>query len=210
VAAQDTERQRLQRDLHDGVQQEVVSLLARLGLARSQLRRDATAADGTLAELQTHTGQILEELRELAHGIDPPVLTDRGLLEALESRLSRIPIGVEIHAERGFRGRRFPREVEAAAYFFVTEALANALKHSRARRVSVGLSVTDTKLIVEVADDGVGFRPADVRGSGLIGLRDRIEALGGAMHVHARPAAGCRLTATVPTAPVRTDSHEVG
>lgn len=198
VAAQDSERQRIERDLHDGVQQEVVSLLARLGLARTQLRRDPEIAEATLAELQAQTGQVLRDLRELVQGIHPPVLADRGLLEAIEARLAHVPIGVEIQASPDLRGARFPTDVEAAAYFFVSEALANAMKHARASRVGVRLAVDNGDLMVEVKDDGIGFDPARARGSGLTGLRDRVEALGGRFHVDSAVGGGCRLTAVVP------------
>jgi signal transduction histidine kinase len=200
VTAQDNERQRLERDLHDGVQQDVVSLLARLGLARSQLRRDPAHAESILNELQTQTGRLLRDLRQLAQGIRPPVLTDRGLLEALEARLSRLSIGVHIHADPALRGRRFDPDLEAAAYFFVSEGLANAMKHAAPTRVSVALAVENGQLAIEVADDGDGFQPANGRGSGLTGLRDRIEAVGGVMQVVSSPGAGCQLSATIPVA----------
>ncbi|MGH9111351.1 MAG: GAF domain-containing sensor histidine kinase, partial [Acidimicrobiales bacterium] len=198
VAAQDTERQRIERDLHDGVQQDVVSLLARLGLARAQLRRDPAVAESTLAELQGQAGHVLHDLRRLVQGIHPPVLADRGLLDALEAQLAHVPIGVRIHADPSLRGARFDADVEAAAYFFVSEGLTNAMKHADPSRVSVRLAVDDAQLTVEVDDDGTGFVPARSRGSGLTGLRDRIEAVGGSMRVVSSPGSGCRLTATVP------------
>lgn len=198
VAAQDTERQRLERDLHDGVQQDIVSLLSRLGLARTQLRRDPAAAEASLAELQTQTGEVLRDLRRLVQGIHPPVLADRGILEALESKLSQLPVGVHLHADAALRGIRFDPDVEAAAYFFVSEALTNAVKHARATTVAVRVAVEHEQLVVEVSDDGVGFQPGHTDGSGLVGLRDRIEAVGGDMHLRASPGAGCRLEARVP------------
>ena len=209
VAAQDTERQRLERDLHDGVQQQVVSLLARLGLARTQLRRDLVVVEATLAELQTQTGQVLRDLRALVQGIHPPVLADRGLLEALEARLAHVPIGVELHADPALRGARFAPDVEAAAYFFVSEGLTNAMKHAHASRVAIHLAVADQHLTVEVDDDGVGFTPAHTRQSGLTGLRDRVEAVGGQLQVTSRPGAGCRLTATVPATRRRPQTQQV-
>jgi signal transduction histidine kinase len=209
VAAQDTERQRLERDLHDGVQQQVVSLLVRLGLARTQLRRDPLVVETTLAELQAQTGQVLRDLRALVQGIHPPVLADRGLLEALEARLAHVPIGVQIHADPALRDDRFPPEVEAAAYFFVSEGLTNAMKHADASRVAIHLTVADERLTVEVHDDGIGFVPTHARESGLSGLRDRIEAVGGHLQVTSRPGAGCRLTATVPATPRRPEIQQV-
>ncbi|MGH9111112.1 MAG: GAF domain-containing sensor histidine kinase [Acidimicrobiales bacterium] len=198
VAAQDTERQRLERDLHDGVQQDVVSLLAQLGLARSQLRRDPVVVEATLAELQSRTGQMLRDLRQLAQGIHPPVLADRGLLEALEARLAHIPIGVQIHADRALRGARFHPDIEAAAYFFVCEGITNAMKHATASRVAVRVTVDGAHLAVGVEDDGGGFVPARTTGSGLTGLRDRVEAVGGEMQLLSSPGAGTRLGATLP------------
>lgn len=201
VAAQDNERERLERDLHDGVQQDIVSLLARLGLARAQLRRDPADAEATLTELQTQTGHMLSELRQLVQGIHPPVLTDRGLLEAVEAKLAHVPIGVHVHADAVLRGTRFDPDVEAAAYFFVSEGLTNAIKHAAASTVSVHLAVADDHLLIEVRDDGAGFVPAAATGSGLNGLRDRIEAVDGVMHVHTSPGSGCRLEARVPVSP---------
>jgi signal transduction histidine kinase len=198
VAAQDIERRRLERDLHDGVQQDIVSLLSRLGVARSQLRRDPAEAELTLAELQVQTGQVLRDLRQLAQGIHPSVLTDRGILEAIEAKLTQVPVGVELHADPSLRGARFDPDVEAAAYFFVSEGLANAMKHAGARKVSVRLATAERQLLVEVVDDGTGFLPANVSGSGLTGLRDRIEAVGGGMHVRSSPGRGCRLQAHIP------------
>jgi hypothetical protein len=146
----------------------------RLGLARAQLRRDPIAAQATLVELQTQTAQVLAELRALVQGIHPPVLVDRGLFEAVESRLANIPIGVEIHADPALRGTRFTSEVEAAAYFFISEALTNAMKHAKASRLVVRLAASDDQLMAEVNDDGLGFLPAATHnatsGSGLTGL----------------------------------------
>jgi signal transduction histidine kinase len=200
VAVQDTERQRLERDLHDGVQQDIVSLLSRLSLARSQLRRDPCEAEATLAELQAQTGHVLRDLRQLAQGIHPSVLTDRGVLEAIEAKLTKVPIGVHLYADPTLRGARFDPDIEATAYFFVTEGLTNAMKHAGARTVSLRLSIADRQLVVEVIDDGTGFLPANVSGSGLTGLRDRVEAVGGDMHVRSSPGAGCRLEARIPIA----------
>jgi len=190
-----------ERDLHDGVQQDVVSLLARLGLARAQLRRDPIVAESTLAELQTQTGQVLRDLRHLVQGIQPPVLADRGLLEALEARLAHVPIGVRIHADPSLRGARFNPDVEAAAFFFVSEGLTNVMKHAAASQVAVRVAVDDESLTVDVEDDGAGFVPARAEGSGLTGLRDRIEAIGGTMCLISSAGAGCQLRATMPISP---------
>jgi signal transduction histidine kinase len=206
VQAQDAERRRIERNIHDGVQQQLVALAANLRLARNQLRRDPEVADATLAGLQHEAGLTLEELRELAQGIHPSVLGDRGLLEAVEARASRIPIGVAIDATPDMRGVRFAEEVEGAAYFLVSEGLANILKHASVTAAAVRLSLVGDRLVVEVADHGVGFVPADVSGSGLTGLRDRVEAVGGTLRVLCRTGEGTRLIGELPArARERTD-----
>lgn len=209
VQTQETERRRIERNIHDGVQQEMVALVAKVRLARNQLRRDPEVADTTLEELQHEARQTLEELRELSRGIHPAVLTDRGLLEAVEERTSRLPLGVAVHAPAALRGVRFGEETEGAAYFFVSEALANVLKHAAASRATVRLRHEDDRLFVEVADDGVGFVPADATGSGLTGLRDRIEAVGGSLRVASRVGEGTTVAATLP-AVIREGAERVG
>jgi signal transduction histidine kinase len=206
VHAQDAERRRIERNIHDGVQQEIVALVAKLRLARNQLGRDPGLADASLSELQHEARQTLEDLRELARGIHPPVLTDRGLLDAVEERVSRLPLPAFIEADPGMRSVRFAGDVEAAAYFMVSEGLANALKHASSTRVRVRLARSGDRLVVEVSDDGVGFVPADASGSGLTGLRDRIEALGGTFRVRSRPGEGTALLGDLP-APVREPSR---
>lgn len=219
VQAEEAERRRIERNIHDGVQQEIVALLAKLRLARNQLRRDPEVADATLAELQEEARQALEDLRELARGIHPPVLSDRGLVEAIEARAARLPLGITIEADRGLRGRRYAQEIEGAAYFLVCEALANVLKHASARHVAVRLSDDDGPrpqkvgphprgmglLRIEVVDDGVGFSPNGTSSptgevtTGLRGLTDRTEALGGSLQIISRPGAGTRLVAHLPS-----------
>ena len=208
VVAQDAERQRLERDLHDGIQQQIVSLLARLGLARTQMGRDPASAERTLTDLQTQTTQVLQDLRAFVRGIHPPVLTDRGLLEAIEARISEVPLGIELRADPDLRERRFASKVETAAYFFVAEALTNVMKHARASQVVIRLTEADGDLAVEVADDGVGFQEKTVMSSGLTGLRDRIEAVGGRMSVDGRPGQGSILRASIPVTATRTDTPE--
>jgi signal transduction histidine kinase len=199
VQAEEAGRRRIERDIHDGVQQELVALLAKARLARNQLARDPALAAATLAELQADARQALEDLRELAHGIHPPVLSDRGLLEAIEAQTARLPVPVHIDADGVGRGTRYAAEIEGAAYFLVCEGLANALKHAAATRIEVRLAVLPDGLRVEVADDGRGFEPSGVAGSGLRGLADRIEALGGYLEIVSRPAGGTRLIALLPT-----------
>jgi signal transduction histidine kinase len=198
VQAQDAERRRIGRDLHDGVQQDIVALAAKLSLARNQLRRDPELAASTLAELQSEAKETLDELRDVAQGIHPPLLSDRGLLEAIEARTGRLPIGVTMQSDSVARGQRFPEEIEAAAYFFVSEALTNVLKHSQAITVAISLSFAHDELGVAVADDGIGFGYSEPSGSGLTGLKDRIEAVGGKFQVTTQLGVGTTLFARLP------------
>jgi signal transduction histidine kinase len=134
----------------------------------------------------------------LSRGIHPAVLSDQGLLEAIETRATRLPIGVAIDAETEMRQVRFADEIEGAAYFLVSEGLANVMKHARATRASVRLSLEGDRLLVEVSDDGSGFAPAEAPGSGLTGLRDRIEAVGGSFRIRSRPGEGTTLSMSLP------------
>lgn len=197
VKAQETERRRLERDLHDGVQQEVVALIAQLRLARNQLGRDPELAAGTLSELQAGMQHLLADLRDLAHGIHPAVLASRGLVEAVESIARRAPISVRIEADDRSRESRFAPEIEGAAYYVTAEGLANVLKHSGASRATVKIATLDSELRVAVGDDGCGFAGGQAAESGLRGLRDRIEALGGDLRIESG-ARGTRLVATLP------------
>jgi signal transduction histidine kinase len=198
VAAQDTERRRLERDLHDGLQQELVAMLAKIRIARNQAARDPRAVDATLEELHQEIRQALKDLRELAKGIHPPILSDRGLLKAIEARVAHLPIGVTVEADDGLASSRYPEEVEGAAYFFVCEGLANVLKHASAKETTIRLSSVNGSLQVEVIDDGRGFDAARVTRSGLSGLEDRIEAVGGTLSITSRLEGGTRITARLP------------
>ncbi len=204
VQAEEVGRRRLERDLHDGVQQELVGVLARLGLARNQLRRDRDLAETTLREAQVDAQRALESLQDLARGIHPAILTDRGLVEAVQERATRMTVSVEVHTDGLGQGARFPLELEGAAYFFVSEGLANVLKYAFASRVHVRFHSEPGQLVVEVADDGRGFEPAGVKKSGLRGLEDRISALGGRVEVVSRPGQGTELRAYLP---VRETTH---
>lgn len=197
VQAQETERRRLERDLHDGIQQELVVLIAKARLARNQLDRDPAQAADTLAELQGGAQHALADLRSLARGIHPPVLSSRGLVEAVDAMAGRMPIGVHVDVDAAVRDARFAPEVEGAAYFVVAEGLANVLKHSDATHATVTIGASDSVLRVAVADDGHGFDTAEVQESGLRGLRDRIEALGGRIEVESRQS-GTSLHAFLP------------
>ncbi len=198
VAAADQARRDLERDLHDGVQQQIVALMAKLRLARNQLARDPAVAGQTLAEAQAEAQQTLQDLRELARGVHPSVLSDQGILAAVQSLITRLPMGVRLTAGPELAGARYPDQIEGTAYFLVCEALVNVLKHAHASQVQVTLSDDGPRLRVEVTDDGAGFVPADAVGSGLTGLTDRIEAVGGRLSIRSRPGAGTRLAGELP------------
>jgi signal transduction histidine kinase len=199
VQAEESGRRRLERDIHDGVQQELVAVLARMGLARNQLRRDKDLAEATMGEAQADARRALETLQELVRGIHPAVLTDRGLLEAVEERATRLPITAHVLAKGLVRGTRFSPDVEGGAYFFVSEALTNVLKHARASQAWIELRSASDGLTIEVRDNGCGFCVDSVPSSGLRGLQDRIEALGGQVGVASAPVSGTTLRAFLPT-----------
>lgn len=198
VAAQDSERRRIERDLHDGAQQHVVALLTKLRLVRNQLARGEGSAAEALDELQADARDLLGDLRDLAHGIHPPVLSDRGLVAAVEARADRLPLDILVEAEPALRERRFGAATEAAAYFVVCEALTNVVKHAGTEAVRIALAVADGHLEIVVHDDGIGFPSTATAGHGLTNLRDRIETLDGTMHIEGRAGAGTRLRAQIP------------
>jgi signal transduction histidine kinase len=195
VAAADRERRRLERDLHDGAQQRLVSLSVRLRLLARRLA-PGSEAERLLADARNELAASLQELRDLAHGIHPAVLSDRGLAAALEGLTARAPLPVELLVELN---RRPPEPVEVAAYYLVSEALTNILKHSGATSAGVSVARRGTQLVVEVADDGAGGADP-VTGFGLRGLTDRIEALGGLLEVSSSAGAGTTLRAEIPLA----------
>jgi signal transduction histidine kinase len=184
VHAQEAERRRLERNIHDGAQQELVALVAKLGLARARVKT-GNIDEATLIELQKDAGTILKDLRELAQGIHPSVLTDGGLVEAVEDRCSRLPVAVTVDSSPDLRSMRFKDDIEGAAYFFVTEGLANVLKHAAATRVRVELARSNGDLELRVSDDGRGFEPGATSLNGLAGLTDRFAALAGTVSVTA-------------------------
>jgi signal transduction histidine kinase len=198
LAAADGERRRLERDLHDGAQQRLVSLSMRLRVLGMRLT-PGSEAERLLATAQDELAASLQELRELARGIHPAVLSEHGLCSALESLALRAPLPVELSAALEDRP---PAAVEVAAYYLVSEALTNIAKYADADIATVRVARRHAELVVEVADDGVGGAdPAD--GSGLRGLADRIEALGGRLHVRSAPAMGTTVRAEIPVqAPV--------
>jgi signal transduction histidine kinase len=193
VAAGDDARRRLERNLHDGAQQRLVSLSLALRLAQRKLGGDPQEAAQILDQATGELAQALEELRELARGIHPAVLTDRGLEAALRSLAERTPLLVDVSTVTG----RLPDSVEAAAYYIVSEAIANVVKHAHASTVAVRVATPNGRVVVEVSDDGVGGAdPAG--GSGLRGLADRVAALDGTLWVDAPTDGGTRVMAEIP------------
>jgi signal transduction histidine kinase len=193
VEAQDDERRRLERNLHDGAQQRLVALSLSLRLAQAQLRSSPDRAEDLLESSREELAHALEELRELARGIHPAVLTDRGLHEALEALAARTPLPVDVDAPR----ERLPEKVEAAAYYVVSEALANVTKYAKASSVRVQIAQLNGNAKVVVSDDGVGGADP-LRGSGLRGLADRLSALDGTLAVESPPGAGTCIRAEIP------------
>ena len=196
VHAQREERHRIERNIHDGVQQEIIASIAKIRLARNQLARDPSLAEATLAETQAESRQTLEHLRELSRGIHPSVLTDRGLVDAFRSRASMLPIDVEIDVTNDIRRLRFPEEIEEAAYFVVSEGLTNVLKHAETGAATVRLRTANQHLTVEVIDSGRGCQAGP--GSGILGLRDRLDSIGGNLTVDSPSGGGTTLRAVLP------------
>jgi signal transduction histidine kinase len=194
VEAGYAERRRLERDLHDGAQQRLVALALSLQRVRSRLERDPAAAGELLDEATAELAGATEELRELARGIHPPVLTDRGLVPALEALARRAPLPVTVEAADV---QPAPPAVEAAAYFVVSEALTNVARHADAETAVVRVTSVDGRLEVAVSDDGKGGADTGA-GSGLRGLSDRVAALDGVLDVESRRGAGTTIRALMP------------
>jgi signal transduction histidine kinase len=196
VAAQDQERRRLERDLHDGAQQHLVALKTRLALAERLTERDPDKAEQLIANLEQDAGDALDTLRDLARGIYPPLLADQGLLVALQAQAEKAPIAVEVHGE-GIE--RYPQDIEAAIYFCCLEALQNVAKYANASRATVTLEEIDGELAFSVTDDGAGFDPnATARGSGTQNMSDRIEVLGGHLLLDSSPGQGTTVVGRIP------------
>ena len=193
VAAADEARRRIRRDLHDGAQQRLVHALITLKLARRSLDEGDPKAGELLDEGLEHAEGATSALRELSHGILPSVLTRGGLRSGVESLVSRmsLPVGVDVDA------KRFPPGVEATAYFVVSEALTNVVKHSGAERAEVSARASDGMLRVEIRDDGAGGATSG-GGSGLVGLRDRVAVLDGSLRIESPPGDGTRVVMTLP------------
>jgi signal transduction histidine kinase len=199
VAAQDLERRKLERNIHDGAQQQLVALTVKLRLARQVLEKDPTRVDGMLDELAGETQQALEDLRDLARGIYPPLLADQGLGAALDAQARRSPVPVTVEADGV--GRYAP-EVEAAVYFSCLEALQNVAKYADANAAAVQLREAPGRLEFRINDDGVGFdATATSYGTGLQGIADRLAALGGALAVASTPGGGTAISGSLPAQP---------
>ena len=197
VAATDAARRRLERNLHDGAQQRLAALSLSLRLAESRLPSDPAQAAELLTTARDELARALDELRELARGLHPNVLTDRGLGPALESLVLRSPFPVDVEVP----GERLAPAIEAAAYYVAAEALANVAKYAHAASAGVHIAEDDERgeIVVEVMDDGIGGADPS-RGSGLKGLEDRVAALDGTLEVESPPGAGTRIRARIPTA----------
>jgi signal transduction histidine kinase len=195
VSAQDEERRRLERDLHDGAQQRIVAISLALRMARGMVPPHAPLELGTrLDQASEQVGLALSELREFARGIHPAILTERGLIAALQSLAERSTVPARLE---GGLDRRLPAPVEATAYFVVSEALANVAKYAQASRVTVSVGAADGELTVEVSDDGVGGADPS-RGSGLRGLADRVSVVDGTLEIDSPPGGGTRLRCMIP------------
>lgn len=201
IGAEDEVRRTIERDLHDGVQQQLVAILSLTELAARQVRGNPERADATVREVRTQVQATIIELRELVYGIRPPVLEDSGVAAALDSRLARLPAEVTMDVG-SVRHRRWPPETEAAAYFVVCEAVTNALKHAPGSPVRIRLMGDHGHLAVEIDDRGPGIGASVAHGRGLAGLRDRVDSLGGSFSVGDDPTGGTVVRARFPAAPV--------
>lgn len=193
VEAQQNERRRLERDLHDGAQQRLVALALELGMLAEQAD-DGPATQTRLKHARSQVAQSLDELRDIARGLHPAVVSGHGLAVALESLTAATPLEVRLKID-GLP--RLPERLEVAAYYVVSESLTNASKHAQASHVSVDAAVTDATLIVEIVDDGIGGADTE-RGTGLRGLADRVEALNGRLHIWSAAGNGTRVRAELP------------
>jgi signal transduction histidine kinase len=196
VSAQDQERRRLERNLHDGAQQHLVAIKVKLGLAEMLLGRDPGRAKSTLDQLKSDADEALETLRDLARGIYPPLLAEKGLPAALQAQARKAIVPVTVEAE-GIG--RYSQDTEAAVYFCTLEALQNVQKYAGASRATVRLRDEGDKLCVQIIDDGSGFDVgATTRGNGLTNMEDRLEALGGTLDITSTAGRGTTLSATLP------------
>lgn len=198
VSAADAERRRLERNLHDGAQQQLVGIAIKVKLAKAVVESDPQTAARILGELETDVADAVANLRELARGMYPPVLADRGLVPALEAHTAKVPIPVSIEAPPL---PRFSAEIEATVYFCVLEALQNVSKYARASAATVRLESFRDQLTFAVSDDGVGFEPGKTaRGAGLRNIEERVRAFGGRLDVTAKPGEGTLVRGTLTVA----------
>jgi signal transduction histidine kinase len=204
VATADEARRRFERDLHDGAQQRLVSTIVSLKMAQKELGDTHGPAAELVEEALTNAERGIDEVRQLARGIHPRILSSGGLGPALETlaRRSPIPVTVDLQTDA-----RLPEHVEVTAYYLASEALTNTAKHSHATHVDITVAVDHRRAVLTIRDDGVGGADPS-RGSGLIGLHDRVETLGGALAVHSEPGAGTVLTAQIPIAAPSTAGAE--
>ena len=193
VEASDEARRRIERDLHDGTQQRLVTLLLQLAAVRDAAPNGEVLV-AELSRIESELASALDELQELSRGIHPSILSEGGLGPTLRAlaRRSTIPVELDLTTER-----RLEEPIEAAAYFVVSEALTNATKHAQASQIEVSLAPRDDSLVLSIRDDGVGGAESG-RGSGLMGLHDRVEALGGTIRVESPPGAGTLLVVALP------------
>jgi signal transduction histidine kinase len=196
VEAAETQLRRIERDLHDGAQARLVALGMNIGLAEQQLEKDPEKAQEHLAEARKAAGAALQELRDLARGIHPPILADRGLDAAIRALAAHAAVPVSVDVELA---ERPPAAVETAAYFVAAESLANALKHAQASRIDIDVHKRDDALVVRVLDDGRGGVSED--GGGLHGLRQRVEALDGSLRIASPEGGPTVIEAVLPCAP---------
>jgi signal transduction histidine kinase len=194
IAAADAERRRIERDLHDGAQQRLVALTTMLSLAEARFKTDPERAAELVVRAREEAELAIKELRDLARGIHPALLSDLGLGPALEALAERAPVPVQIS---GVPSEPLSQPIEAAAYYVTAEALTNVAKYARASECWVCLSLEDDRLRVEVRDDGVGGADPST-GTGLLGLRDRVEALDGRLEVDSPPGVGTTVIVEMP------------
>ncbi len=206
VAAQDTERRRLERDIHDGAQQQLVSMAVKLRLAKQLIGRDPVKAEGILDGLGIEAAEAIDSLRDLARGIFPPLLADKGLVPALSAHIAKRELPARISAGDGLAAERFDPHVEAAVYFCCLEALQNAAKHAGGSLIELRIAHQDGWLEFVVKDAEPGFDPSSVRrGSGLRNMVDRVEALGGTLRLDSS-GLGTEIVGRIPVRPVRMET----
>jgi signal transduction histidine kinase len=202
VAAADGTRRRIERDLHDGAQQMLVTLALSVRAVKAAVPPERDELRDELSGVADGLVSVLDELRELSRGLHPATLAEGGLRPALNALARRSPIGVELNLRVQ---KRLPQQVEVTTYYVVSELLTNAAKHARASAIQVVVDAPDKVLLLSVSDDGIGGADPG-RGSGLVGLRDRVEAIGGTFTVHSPARAGTSIAVEIPIVPLNGDS----